>query len=82
VKAEQEKAERMAKKKALVDMNAGDDTGVMDSLLEALKTGQAFHRPDQKRKRPPRGGAGGRKNIALLSISSLYLLIERGVTHL
>jgi hypothetical protein len=52
VKAEQEKQERLARKKALVDMNAGDDTGVMDNLLQALATGQAF----QKRKRPPRGG--------------------------
>lgn len=58
LKAEQEKAERMARKQALVDMNMADDTGVMDNLLEALKTGQAFHRPDQKRKRAPRGGAG------------------------
>jgi len=58
IKQDQEKAERLAKKKALVDMNAGDDTGVMDSLLEALKTGQAFHRPEQKRKRNPRGGGG------------------------
>ena len=68
IKAEQEKAERLAKKKALVDMNAGDDTGVMDSLLEALKTGQAFHRPDQKRKRPPRGGAGGITSFTIIKI--------------
>lgn len=47
-KAEQEKQERLARKKALLDMNSGDNTGVMDNLLEALATGQAF----QKRKRP------------------------------
>jgi len=49
-KAEVEKQERLARKKALVDMNAFDNTGVMDNLLEALATGQAF----QKRKRTPR----------------------------
>ncbi len=50
-KQEKERAERAAKKKALVDFNAPDDQeGVMDSLLEALKTGSAFNR-DQKRKR-------------------------------
>lgn len=49
----------MAKKKALLDMNASDDTGVMDNLLEALKTGQAFHRPEQKRKRTPRNARPG-----------------------
>ena len=50
-KQDRERAERAAKKKALVDFNAPDDQeGVMDSLLEALKTGSAFNR-DQKRKR-------------------------------
>ena len=66
-KAEREKLERQAKKKALVDMNADDDQeGVMDSLLEALKTGSAFSR-DQRRKRdrPPRavGGKNNRVNL-------------------
>jgi len=59
-KAEREKIERQAKKKALVDMNVDDDQeGVMDSLLEALKTGSAFSR-DQRRKRdrPPRAVGG------------------------
>lgn len=49
-KAELEKQERLARKKVLLDMNSGDNTGVMDNLLEALATGQAF----QKRKRQPR----------------------------
>ena len=50
-KQDRERADRAAKKKALVDFNAPDDQeGVMDSLLEALKTGSAFNR-DQKRKR-------------------------------
>ena len=57
-KQEKERAERAAKKRALVDFNAPDDQeGVMDSLLEALKTGSAFSR-EQKRKRPPRAAGG------------------------
>nr|CAH0100887.1 unnamed protein product [Daphnia galeata] len=62
-KAEREKLERQAKKKALVDMNIDDDQeGVMDSLLEALKTGSAFSR-DQRRKRdrPPRAVGAERR---------------------
>lgn len=54
-KAEAEKAARAARKKALVDMNAHDtQEGVMDSLMEALRTGSAFSRPDQRRKRQTR----------------------------
>lgn len=52
-KAEKEKQERMAKKKQLVDISSGQDQeGVMDSLLEALKTGSAFSH--KQRRRPPR----------------------------
>ena len=57
-KQERERADRAAKKRALVDFNAPDDQeGVMDSLLEALKTGSAFNR-EQKRKRAPRAAGG------------------------
>ncbi len=57
-KQEKERADRAAKKRALVDFNAPDDQeGVMDSLLEALKTGSAFNR-EQKRKRAPRAAGG------------------------
>merc|ERR1712203_223085 len=60
-KQEKERAERAAKKRALVDFNAPDDQeGVMDSLLEALKTGSAFSR-EQKRKRPPRAAGAERR---------------------
>lgn len=68
-KAEREKLERQAKKKALVDMNVDDDQeGVMDSLLEALKTGSAFSR-DQRRKRdrPPRAVGGNFEQKFLLT---------------
>uniref|UniRef100_H3BHM3 DAD domain-containing protein n=1 Tax=Latimeria chalumnae TaxID=7897 RepID=H3BHM3_LATCH len=51
-KAEREKMERQQKKKQLIDMNKeGDETGVMDSLLEALQSGAAFR---DRRKRAPR----------------------------
>merc|ERR1719462_540537 len=60
-KQDRERADRAAKKKALVDFNAPDDQeGVMDSLLEALKTGSAFNR-DQKRKRAPRAAGAERR---------------------
>ncbi|XP_032678760.1 protein diaphanous isoform X4 [Odontomachus brunneus] len=58
-KAEAEKAARAARKRALVDMNAHEtQEGVMDSLMEALQTGSAFSRPDQRRKRPTRVAGG------------------------
>ncbi|XP_070317896.1 protein diaphanous homolog 2 isoform X2 [Odocoileus virginianus] len=51
-KAEQEKLERQKKKKQLIDINKeGDETGVMDNLLEALQSGAAFR---DRRKRIPR----------------------------
>ncbi|XP_051791304.1 protein diaphanous homolog 2 isoform X3 [Erpetoichthys calabaricus] len=53
-KAEREKLERQQKKKQLIDMNKeGDETGVMDSLMEALQSGAAFR---DRRKRAPRTG--------------------------
>ncbi|XP_053734744.1 protein diaphanous homolog 2 isoform X2 [Synchiropus splendidus] len=53
-KAEREKQERQQKKKQLIDMNKeGDETGVMDSLMEALQSGAAFR---DRRKRTPRNG--------------------------
>lgn len=62
-KAEKEKQERLAKKKQLVDISSGEDQeGVMDSLLEALKTGSAFsHKP--RRKAPVRGAAERRAQL-------------------
>lgn len=51
-KAERERLERQQKKKQLIDMNKeGDETGVMDNLLEALQSGAAFR---DRRKRTPR----------------------------
>ncbi|XP_065264887.1 protein diaphanous homolog 1 [Emys orbicularis] len=49
-KAEKERLEKQQKREQLIDMNAeGDETGVMDSLMEALQSGAAF-----RRKRGPR----------------------------
>ncbi|XP_028834899.1 protein diaphanous homolog 3 isoform X2 [Denticeps clupeoides] len=51
-KAERERQERQQKKKRLLEVNAeNDETGVMDSLLEALQSGAAFR---DRRKRAPR----------------------------
>ncbi|XP_015602253.1 protein diaphanous isoform X8 [Cephus cinctus] len=67
-KAEAERAARAERKRALVDMNAHEtQEGVMDSLMEALQTGSAFSRPDQRRKRQTR--AAGAKRRAQLNRS-------------
>uniref|UniRef100_A0A8B9F541 Diaphanous related formin 3 n=1 Tax=Amazona collaria TaxID=241587 RepID=A0A8B9F541_9PSIT len=51
-KAEKEKQERQQKKKSLLEMKTeGEETGVMDSLLEALQSGAAF-RDRRKREHP------------------------------
>uniref|UniRef100_A0A8C5JG08 Protein diaphanous homolog 2 n=1 Tax=Junco hyemalis TaxID=40217 RepID=A0A8C5JG08_JUNHY len=56
-KAERERLERQKKKQQLIDMNKeGDETGVMDSLLEALQSGAAFR---DRRKRTPRAQGKG-----------------------
>uniref|UniRef100_A0A669P0V5 Diaphanous related formin 3 n=1 Tax=Phasianus colchicus TaxID=9054 RepID=A0A669P0V5_PHACC len=56
-KAEKEKQERQQKKKRLLEMKTeGEETGVMDSLLEALQSGAAFR---DRRKRTPRGNESG-----------------------
>uniref|UniRef100_A0AAQ5XY91 Diaphanous-related formin 3 n=1 Tax=Amphiprion ocellaris TaxID=80972 RepID=A0AAQ5XY91_AMPOC len=62
-KAEREKKERQQKKRRLLEVNAeNDETGVMDSLLEALQSGAAFR---DRRKRVPR--PKGEAHITLLS---------------
>ncbi|XP_029297184.1 protein diaphanous homolog 1 isoform X2 [Cottoperca gobio] len=55
-KAEKEKEEKL-KKNQLLDINTeGDETGIMDGLLEALQSGAAF-----RRKRGPRQAANHRR---------------------
>ncbi|XP_067419305.1 protein diaphanous homolog 3 [Emydura macquarii macquarii] len=52
-KAEKEKLERQRKKKLLLEMKTeGDETGVMDSLLEALQSGAAFRDRRKRTSRP------------------------------
>lgn len=51
-RAEKERLERQQEKKRLLEMKTeGDETGVMDSLLEALQSGAAFR---DRRKRTPK----------------------------
>jgi len=60
-KADKEKADRNSKKLALVDLAMDDNqSGVMDCLLEALKTGTAFSR-DGRRKRQARPAGAERR---------------------
>ncbi|KAJ0050081.1 hypothetical protein NL108_011792 [Boleophthalmus pectinirostris] len=55
-KAEKEKEEKL-KRSQVLDINAeGDETGIMDGLLEALQSGAAF-----RRKRGPRQAANHRR---------------------
>ncbi|KAI1234920.1 Protein diaphanous 2, partial [Lamprotornis superbus] len=68
-KAERERLERQKKKQQLIDMNKeGDETGVMDSLLEALQSGAAFR---DRRKRTPRPQGGAMRNIGFLTSKTL-----------
>ncbi|GCC29872.1 hypothetical protein chiPu_0008315 [Chiloscyllium punctatum] len=52
-KIEKEKRERQQKKRLLLEKNLeGDETGVMDSLLEALQSGEAFRDRRKRTARP------------------------------
>nr|XP_043886532.1 protein diaphanous homolog 3-like isoform X2 [Solea senegalensis] len=69
-KAEREKQERQQKKRRLLEVNAeNDETGVMDSLLEALQSGAAFR---DRRKRAPRP----RDNQQMISPSSFRQVLR------
>uniref|UniRef100_A0A4W6D6K1 Diaphanous-related formin 3 n=1 Tax=Lates calcarifer TaxID=8187 RepID=A0A4W6D6K1_LATCA len=74
-KAEREKQERQQKKRRLLEVNAeNDETGVMDSLLEALQSGAAFR---DRRKRAPRP----RDNQQQMISPSSYRQVLRPVNH-
>uniref|UniRef100_A0A8C1UUV8 Diaphanous-related formin 2 n=1 Tax=Cyprinus carpio TaxID=7962 RepID=A0A8C1UUV8_CYPCA len=78
-KAEREKLERQQKKKELIDMNKeGDETGVMDSLMEALQSGAAFR---DRRKRTPRNGKTAYTCSLLLLYISHYLQMNSSSTN-
>ncbi|XP_041710044.1 protein diaphanous homolog 1 isoform X2 [Coregonus clupeaformis] len=70
-KADREKEEKQKKSQQL-DLNAeGDETGIMDGLLEALQSGAAF-----KRKRGPRQAANRRAGHAVTNILAKELMKE------
>nr|XP_054588378.1 protein diaphanous homolog 3 isoform X2 [Nothobranchius furzeri] len=74
-KAEREKQERQQKKRRLLEVNAeNDETGVMDSLLEALQSGAAFR---DRRKRVPRSRDNYQKTIS----PSSFRQVLRPVNH-
>ncbi|XP_023591402.1 protein diaphanous homolog 1 isoform X2 [Trichechus manatus latirostris] len=74
-KAEKERLEKQQKREQLIDMNAeGDETGVMDSLLEALQSGAAF-----RRKRGPRQ-ANRKAGCAVTSLLALELTKDDAMT--
>ncbi|XP_074470746.1 protein diaphanous homolog 3-like isoform X2 [Sebastes fasciatus] len=74
-KAEREKQERQQKKRRLLEVNAeNDETGVMDSLLEALQSGAAFR---DRRKRAPRPRDDQQKTIS----PSSFRQVLRPVNH-
>uniref|UniRef100_A0A8C6M0Z7 Diaphanous-related formin 3 n=1 Tax=Nothobranchius furzeri TaxID=105023 RepID=A0A8C6M0Z7_NOTFU len=68
-KAEREKQERQQKKRRLLEVNAeNDETGVMDSLLEALQSGAAFR---DRRKRVPRSRGESCPFVSFLFLTPL-----------
>ncbi|KAM7424347.1 hypothetical protein PAMA_000608 [Pampus argenteus] len=74
-KAEREKQERQQKKRRLLEVNAeNDETGVMDSLLEALQSGAAFR---DRRKRAPRPRENQHQTIS----PSSYRQVLKPVNH-
>uniref|UniRef100_A0A3Q2FNN5 Diaphanous-related formin 3 n=1 Tax=Cyprinodon variegatus TaxID=28743 RepID=A0A3Q2FNN5_CYPVA len=75
-KAEREKQERQQKKRRLLEVSAeNDETGVMDSLLEALQSGAAFR---ERRKRVPRPrGCGALGLLSSLNWIGLHRMMDR-----
>nr|XP_019935293.1 PREDICTED: protein diaphanous homolog 3 [Paralichthys olivaceus] len=74
-KAEREKQERQQKKRRLLEVTAeNDETGVMDSLLEALQSGAAFR---DRRKRAPRPRENQHQTIS----PSSFRQVLRPVNH-
>ncbi|XP_051234217.1 protein diaphanous homolog 3-like isoform X2 [Dicentrarchus labrax] len=74
-KAEREKQERQQKKRRLLEVNTeNDETGVMDSLLEALQSGAAFR---DRRKRAPRPRDNQQQTIS----PSSFRQVLRPVNH-
>ncbi|RXM99925.1 Protein diaphanous-like 1 [Acipenser ruthenus] len=74
-KAEREKEEKQ-KRNQLIDINAeGDETGIMDGLMEALQSGAAF-----RRKRGPRQAANRKAGNAVTSLLAKELMQEDAIS--
>ncbi|VDI72833.1 diaphanous 2 [Mytilus galloprovincialis] len=72
-RAQKDKAAKVARKKAIVDMTMeGDQEGVMDNLLEALKTGSAFNNVREKRDRKQRTPRAAGDRFSNLSRSRVW----------
>uniref|UniRef100_A0A3Q3JQC3 Diaphanous-related formin 3 n=1 Tax=Monopterus albus TaxID=43700 RepID=A0A3Q3JQC3_MONAL len=75
-KAEREKQERQQKKRRLLEVSAeNDETGVMDSLLEALQSGAAFR---DRRKRVPRARGESQQMISPSSFRQVLRPVNHG----
>uniref|UniRef100_A0A8C4EVC2 Diaphanous-related formin 3 n=1 Tax=Dicentrarchus labrax TaxID=13489 RepID=A0A8C4EVC2_DICLA len=75
-KAEREKQERQQKKRRLLEVNTeNDETGVMDSLLEALQSGAAFR---DRRKRAPRPRDNQQQTISPSSFRQVLRPVNHG----
>uniref|UniRef100_A0A7N6BQI0 Diaphanous-related formin 3 n=1 Tax=Anabas testudineus TaxID=64144 RepID=A0A7N6BQI0_ANATE len=75
-KAEREKQEKQQKKRKLLEVNAeNDETGVMDSLLEALQSGAAFR---DRRKRGPRPRDNQQQTISPSSFRQVLRPVNHG----
>nr|XP_046151196.1 protein diaphanous homolog 1-like [Oncorhynchus gorbuscha] len=70
-KADREKEEKQKRSQQLDLNEEGDETGIMDGLLEALQSGAAF-----KRKRGPRQAANRRAGHAVTNILAKELMKE------
>ncbi|KAH3839933.1 hypothetical protein DPMN_113373 [Dreissena polymorpha] len=84
-KAEKEKTARQARHKAIVDITTDENQeGVMDNLLEALKTGSAFNVGREKRdgkRRTPRAAGAERRAQLSRSRSRTNLNVDLSVTR-
>ncbi|XP_053399361.1 protein diaphanous homolog 2-like isoform X3 [Mercenaria mercenaria] len=85
-KAEREKQARQARQRALVDITTDENQeGVMDNLLEALKTGSAFNvgreKRDGKRRTPRAAGAERRAQLSRSRSRTNISNLENTVTR-
>ncbi|WAR00512.1 DIAP2-like protein [Mya arenaria] len=85
-KTEREKQARQARQRAIVDITTDENQeGVMDNLLEALKTGSAFNvgreKRDGKRRTPRAAGAERRAQLSRSRSRTNLFNVENSVTR-